>query len=86
MIVVKSDRHTLMKEATLSDSLMIKLEGPNIKEFIPDAAINFWFNKCPRRPGTGGSQENKSTACEIIHFSKCSYQIISFLKECDKHF
>ena len=56
---IKSDRRTLTSEKTLSNSLMIKLEGPTIKEFNPDSAIDLWFNKCKRRPGTSGSLENK---------------------------
>ena len=32
-----------------------------MQEFDPDPAINLWFNLKPhRRPGTGGSQENKA--------------------------
>ena len=49
-----------MKEETLSTSLMLKLEGPDIKDFKPDAAIDLWYKKCHRRPGTSGSQENLS--------------------------
>ena len=57
--LIKSDRRTLMSEKTLSNSLMIKLEGPTIQEFNPDRAIELWFNKCERRPGTSGTKENK---------------------------
>ena len=65
MKVIKSDKGTLMKEATLSNSMMTKLEGPSIKQFNPDAAIDLWFNRCPRRPATWGFQENKSGWCQI---------------------
>ena len=60
MKLVKSDQRTLMSESTLSNSLAIKLEGPKIQHFDPVPAINYWFNLVPRRPGTGGSTENKT--------------------------
>ena len=61
MKLVKTDRRTLMKEDRLSNCLMIKLEGQSIQEFDPQPAINPWFNLKPhRRPGTGGSQQNKA--------------------------
>ena len=46
MKLIKSDCRSLMKEAQLSNSLMIKLEGPGIKDFDPDKAIDIWFQKC----------------------------------------
>ena len=50
-----------MKEDALSNCLTVKLEGPSIQEFDPVPAIALWFNLKPhRRPGTGGSQENKA--------------------------
>ena len=50
-----------MKEDTLSNCLMMKCEGQSIQEFDPQPAINLWFNLKPhRRPGTGGSQQNKA--------------------------
>ena len=58
MKLVKSNRRTVMSEATLSNSLMIKLECPGIDEFMPDDAIEVWFNKCTRRPGTTKTTEN----------------------------
>ena len=54
-----------MKEAQLSNSLMIKLEGLRIKsDFDPDKAIDIWFQKCSRRPGTSSSQENRDEAAQ----------------------
>ena len=47
-----------MGEATLSNSLMIKLESAGIEEFNPDDAIEVWFNRCNRRPGTSKSTDN----------------------------
>ena len=58
MKLVKSNRRTLICEATLSNSLMIKLESPGIEEFKPDDAIEVWFNKCIRRPGTSKTRDN----------------------------
>lgn len=72
MKIVKSDTRTLMSEMALSNSLMIKLEGPNIKAFNPDRAIEMWFSKCERRPGTSGSNDNKLDVVEetaAIHVS-----------------
>ena len=66
MKLVKSDRRTLMTEKTLSKALMIKLEGPTIKDFNPDAAIDLCFNKHQRRSGTSGSKENKVDMDEAI--------------------
>ena len=60
MKLIKTDKRTWRKEETLSTSLMLKLEGPGIKDFKPDAAIDLWYKKCHRRPGTSGSQENLS--------------------------
>ena len=51
-----------MKEDALSNCLTIKLEGPSIQEFAPAPTINLWFYLKPhRRPGTGGSQQNKAS-------------------------
>ena len=58
MKLVKSNRRTLIGEATLSNSLMIKLESPGIEEFKPDDAIEVWFNKSIRRPGTSKTRDN----------------------------
>ena len=66
MKIVKSDHRTVMKEKTLSDSLMISLESPSIKDFNPDEAIDIWFNKCSWRPGSSQSQENRSAA-EVVN-------------------
>ena len=49
---IQSKDHRLLKEAQLSNCLTIKLEGSSIKDFNPDKAINLWFQKASRRPGT----------------------------------
>ena len=64
MKLIKSDRRTTMKEKTLADSLMISLESPSIKDFNPEEAIDIWFTKCTRGPGSSQSAENK-TAAEV---------------------
>ena len=61
MKLIKSNQQTLLKETQLSNCLMVKLEGPSIKEFHPDKAIDLWFQKATR-PGTSASQENKVEA------------------------
>ena len=62
--LVKSNRRTLIGEATLSNSLMIKLESAGIEEFNPDDAIEVWFNKCNRRPGTSKTTDNYADCIE----------------------
>ena len=44
----------------MSTCLTIKLEGSSIKYFNPDKAINLWFQKASRRPGTSASVENRN--------------------------
>ena len=41
MKLVKSDRRTLMTEKTLSNALMIKLEGPTIKSSTLTQQLTF---------------------------------------------
>ena len=60
MKLIKSNRRSLLKEAQLSTFLTIKLEGSSIKDFNPDKAINLWFQKASRRPGTSASVENRN--------------------------
>ena len=50
----------MLKEAQFSTFLTIKLEGSSIKDFNPDKAINLWFQKASRRPGTSASVENRN--------------------------
>lgn len=65
MKLVKSDWRTHMREETLSNSLMIKLECPSIENFNPKRAIDWWFMKYPRRPGTSGSKQNIAGLYEV---------------------
>ena len=72
-----------MKEDSLSNCLTIKLEGSSIKEFDPVPAINHWFHLKPRRPGTGGSEENKAQAAEanLIAMSEGNEETIDISEE-----
>ena len=60
MKLIKSNRRSLLKGAQLSTCLTIKLEGSSIKDFNPDKAINLWFQKASRRPGTSASVDNRN--------------------------
>ena len=76
MKLVKFERQTLMTERTLSNSLMIKLECPGIKEFNPNAATDLWFNKYTRWKG---SKDNKldleSTTADLVAIEKESIEV-----------
>ena len=52
MKLVKSDHRTSMNETTLSDCLIINWEGSCIDDFNPDVAINLWFKRTERGPGS----------------------------------
>ena len=56
-----TNRGTLLKEKQLANCLMIKLEGPCMKEFSPDKAVDLWFQKVVRRPGKSASQEDEAS-------------------------
>ena len=43
---------------------MIKLESARIEEFNPDDAIEVWFNKCNRKPGTSKTTDNYADCIE----------------------
>ena len=43
---------------------MIKLEGDSIKDFNPDASIQYWFDVVARRPGGSQTMENIKNAKE----------------------
>ena len=48
----------------MSDCLIIKLEGDSIKDFNPDATIQYWFDVIARRPGGSQTMENIKHAKE----------------------
>ena len=64
MKLVKSQQRSLLKEDIVSDCLMIKLEGDSIKDFNPDASIQYWFDVIARRPGGSQTMENIKHAKE----------------------
>ena len=63
MKLVKSQQRSSLKEDIVSDCLMIKLEGDSIKDFNPDASIQYWFDVVARRPGWQ-SNNGKYQACK----------------------
>ena len=64
MKLVKSQQRSSLKEDIVSDCLMIKLEGDSIKDFNPDASIQYWFDVIARRPGGSQTMENIKHAKE----------------------
>lgn len=58
MKLIKSDRRTRVTEETLTNCLMIKLEGQSIQNFDPIPAIELWLSKANRRL-VGGSKASK---------------------------
>ena len=65
MKLVKSQQRSSLKEDIVSDCLMIKLEGDSIKDFNPDASIQYWFDVV-RRPGGSQTMENIKHAKESL--------------------
>ena len=66
MKLVKSQQRSSLKEDIVSDCLMIKLEGDSIKDFNPDASIQYWFDVIARRPGGSQTMENIKHAKEAV--------------------
>ena len=66
MKLVKSQQRSSLKEDIVSDCLMIKLEGDSIKDFNPDASIQYWFDVIARRPGGSQTIENIKHAKEAV--------------------
>ena len=64
MKLVKSQQRSSLKEDIVSDCLMIKLEGDSIKDFNPDASIQYWFDVIARRQGGSQTMENIKHAKE----------------------
>ena len=59
MKLIKTDNRTKLSEEVLSNSILIKLHSPPIGEFDPTAAVKYWMELKPRRPGCSRSIENK---------------------------
>ena len=72
MKLVKSQQRSLLKEDIVSDCLMIKLEGDSIKDFNPDASIQYWFDVIARRPGGSQTMENIKHAKEAAKVIEAS--------------
>ena len=51
---------------------MIKLEGDSIKDFNPDASIQYWFDVIGRRPGGSQTMENIKHAKEAATVNEAS--------------
>ena len=66
MKLVKSQQRSSFKEDIVSDCLMIKLEGDSIKDFNPDASIQYWFDVIARRPGGSKAMKNIKHAKEAV--------------------
>lgn len=51
---IKSDWQNRLKPETLSQLMMIKLNGPDLEKFDAQPAISLWWNEGPgsRRPGS----------------------------------
>ena len=64
--LVKSQQRSSLKEDIVSDCLMIKLESDSIKDFNPDASIQYWFDVIARRPGGSQIMENIKHAKEAV--------------------
>ena len=59
-------------EDIVSDCLMIKLEGDSIKDFNPDASIQYWFDVVARRLGGSQTMENIKYAKEAATVTEAS--------------
>ena len=44
--IIKTDRRTRLNNSTLGDLLDVSVEGPEIKDFSPDRAIDAWWSDC----------------------------------------
>ena len=64
--LVKSQQRSSLKENIVSDCLMIKLEGDFIKDFNPDASVQYWFDVIPRRLGSSQTMENIKYTKEAV--------------------
>ena len=59
MKVIKTDKRSVLSNESLDDLLMVSINGPPLKEFCPDAAIDLWWKDKLRRPH---QQERKAYA------------------------
>ena len=66
------EQRSSLKEDIVSDCLMIKLEGDSIKDFNPDALIQYWFDVIARRLGASQTMENIKHAKEAATVTEAS--------------
>lgn len=68
--IIKTDRRTNLSNETLNDLLEIQVEGPPLKDFKADAAIQEWWDDCcttrrvhqePRKPYRPRAEASSST-------------------------
>ncbi len=50
MNVIKTNKRSLLCNESLDDLLLLGIDGPPLKDFCPDAAINLWWKEKLRRP------------------------------------
>ena len=50
MNVIKTNKRSVLSNESLDDLLLLSIEGPPMKEFSPDAAIDLWWKEKLRRP------------------------------------
>ena len=48
--VIKTNKRSILSNESLDDLLMLSINGPPLKEFCPDAAIDLWWKDKLRRP------------------------------------
>ena len=58
---VKSDWRASLNTSTLSDLMLVLLEGPSIVDFEPLRACQLWADRCDRRPMKRSSNRKKWT-------------------------
>ena len=61
---VKSDWRARLNTSTLSDLLLVLLEGPSIDDFEPLRACQLWADHCDRRPIKRSANKKKWTRKE----------------------
>ena len=50
MNVIKTNKRSLLSNESLDDLLLLSIDGPPLKDFCPDAAIDLWWKERVRRP------------------------------------
>ena len=50
MNIIKTNKQSVLSNESLDDLLLLSIEGPPMKEFSPNAAIDLWWKEKLRRP------------------------------------